>query len=232
MRPAAGVEASGTVLVCGTTLHLFFICTMRRFFCFPLALLFSIALLPDASAQGRGKTSGSERRPAPQQQQRTGDYERDGRYEREARDDRDRRDRGYEGRKNGPPFCASGAGHPVHGRQWCHEKGYRVGNDRRYDDRRDRDRVTLGDIIFGRTRSSYPNDRRLSGRDLDRLLGVQTVTRIEREARRLGFGSALTGRWQPGSRADRLHLYAGNRAFATLLDTNRDGRVDAVRFAD
>lgn len=187
-----------------------------------LTLACSLTLAPDLLAQGRANTRGSENRSA-ETHQRPSDFDRD--------------DRAYRGKKNGPPFCSSGAGHPVHGRQWCYEKGYRVGNsrrydDRRYDDRRDRDRVTLGDIIFGRTRSSYPTDRRLSARDLDRLLGATTLSRIEREARRLGYSPNLSGRWQPGRSADRLHLYAGNRAFATLLDTNRDGRVDAVRLAD
>jgi hypothetical protein len=37
-----------------------------------------------------------------------------------------------------PSFCRNGSGHPVHGRRWCIEKGYGLG-DRyvRYDDRRD-----------------------------------------------------------------------------------------------
>lgn len=50
---------------------------------------------------------------------------------------------------NGPAFCRSGEGHPVHGWEWCREKGWdRVdrdfgwfGRDRDRDDRdRDRDR--------------------------------------------------------------------------------------------
>ena len=28
------------------------------------------------------------------------------------------------GAGNGPAFCRSGAGHPVHGRAWCREKGW------------------------------------------------------------------------------------------------------------
>ena len=73
---------------------------------------------------------------------------------------------------NGPPFCRSGQGHPVHGRQWCVDKGWGLGGrDVRLDRRRDRDDVIirrvprdrddrgdggvlgrLGDIIRGRTR--------------------------------------------------------------------------------
>ncbi|MBI3050575.1 MAG: hypothetical protein HYY76_19975 [Acidobacteria bacterium] len=51
---------------------------------------------------------------------------------------------------NGPAFCRSGAGHPVHGWQWCREKGWdRADRDwgwwDRDDDRRDdRDRDDRG----------------------------------------------------------------------------------------
>jgi hypothetical protein len=75
-------------------------------------------------------------------------------------------------RGNGPPFCRSGQGHPVHGRQWCVDKGWGLGGrDVRLDRRRDDDDVVirriprdrgdrgdgsvldrLGDIIRGRTR--------------------------------------------------------------------------------
>ena len=48
---------------------------------------------------------------------------------------------------NGPAFCRSGAGHPVHGWEWCREKGWdradrELGWWERDDDRdrRDRDR--------------------------------------------------------------------------------------------
>jgi hypothetical protein len=49
------------------------------------------------------------------------------------------------GRGNAPAFCRSGEGHPVHGRQWCRDKGFGLGSnlpiyDRRVDDRRIDDR--------------------------------------------------------------------------------------------
>jgi hypothetical protein len=68
---------------------------------------------------------------------------------------------------NGPPFCRNGQGHPVHGRQWCRDKGWGLGDSRidrdvRVDrrervSRRDRDRdrgvqERIGDIMRGRTR--------------------------------------------------------------------------------
>ena len=45
---------------------------------------------------------------------------------------------------NGPAFCRSGEGHPVHGRQWCRDKGWDVSGTSVFDlgrvRQRDRDR--------------------------------------------------------------------------------------------
>lgn len=60
----------------------------------------------------------------------------------------------FKSKGNGPAFCRSGAGHPVHGWQWCRERGWdrdrffdrdddrarRRGDRDRDRDRRDRDR--------------------------------------------------------------------------------------------
>jgi hypothetical protein len=52
-------------------------------------------------------------------------------------------------RGQGPSFCRSGAGHPVHGRRWCTRKGFGLGRDVLFDTRR-RDRTRQGDIVIGR----------------------------------------------------------------------------------
>ena len=106
---------------------------------------------------------------------RNDDYEhRDDDYERAERRDEahkrgnDRRRTHEQGRRgeykrgagqkagNGPPFCRNGEGHPVHGRQWCVDKGWGFGNDRRvFDTRRDdrrypsrtKERTILDDIL-------------------------------------------------------------------------------------
>jgi len=61
------------------------------------------------------------------------------RDDRARRDDRDRGDDRvrYEGNRDvrGPAFCRSGAGHPVHGRSWCVNKGFGLGNDQYRDSR-------------------------------------------------------------------------------------------------
>lgn len=59
---------------------------------------------------------------------------------------------------NGPPFCRNGNGHPVHGRQWCIDKGWGLGSNRGVwdvgpDDRRippPRDRRSILDDILER----------------------------------------------------------------------------------
>lgn len=64
---------------------------------------------------------------------------------------------------NGPPFCRNGNGHPVHGRQWCVDKGWGLGNDRdilnrrrpnRRNPNRDDNRTILDDVL-GRRYSEY-----------------------------------------------------------------------------
>lgn len=98
-------------------------------------------------------------------------------------DDRRRDDRRRDGRvddrgrrvKRGPAFCRSGAGHPVHGRRWCRQKGYELGRDRRdrrYDDRycydrRDRRYDYDDDYDDDRRdrRYDYDDDRRRDRRD-------------------------------------------------------------------
>jgi hypothetical protein len=44
------------------------------------------------------------------------------------------------GNGNGPAFCRSGEGHPVHGRQWCRDKGWDVSGTSVFDLGRARDR--------------------------------------------------------------------------------------------
>ena len=89
------------------------------------------------------------------------DVESDDRRDREERRDRDRdrdddpwaigddddRDRGRSarGEDRGPPFCRNGEGHPVHGRQWCRDRGFEPSS--------------VGDIIFGDSRVDRQRDR-------------------------------------------------------------------------
>ena len=86
--------------------------------------------------------------------------------------------KGRGGGQSGPPFCRSGAGHPVFGMQWCREKGFAA--PRRYRSLYPRDRYERG-----RRGGEYQRDRRHEGQD--------------RRQRRPGrLGDILLGRVLPG----------------------------------
>lgn len=92
------------------------------------------------------------------------DYDRDDDYRRGEARERGNDRRGTYGKGagqkagNGPPFCRSGAGHPKHGKQWCIDKGWGLGNDGRVFDTRREDRRyptrtnerTILDEVLGR----------------------------------------------------------------------------------
>lgn len=221
----------------------------RWLFLFVAALL--LAALPDtAAAQSRtadgwwdwiGRTERDTRteRTTPRTERRTERRTDDRRARdrrapaerRTTRDDRrydDRRydDRRYDVKQNGPPFCRNGQGHPVHGMQWCRDKGYVQG---RYDTRRDRrddrwERRSIGDIIFGTPRDRDRRSRTVSGSILDDVLGRRAYGDLAAVA-----SGALTGRWvYPDGSARVLQLRDTLGPLAELTDFDGDGRVDLV----
>ena len=148
---------------------------------------------------------------------------RDDRYDR--RDDRyDRRDRydPWDARRNdrydrrGPAFCRNGEGHPVHGRQWCRNKGFGLGNERARD--------IWGDIIY---RDRRYDNRMMNQSALERILGSVVLNRFGDYGRTYYGNGSLNGRWLD-NRATTLQLFIGSTPIARLIDTNRDGRVDSV----
>jgi hypothetical protein len=141
------------------------------------------------------------------------------------RNDRGRNDRVQQRRGNAPAFCRSGAGHPVHGRQWCVEKGWGLG-DRRYDDRWER--RTWEDVIF-----RSPNDRRRSGtvaqESIAETLGRVVFGRLQGHGHQIGANEPITGRWVPSTTGGHvLQLRSGAVPIAELTDLDGDGRVDVV----
>lgn len=147
----------------------------------------------------------------------------------------DRYDDRYDGRYrdrargNAPAFCRSGAGHPVHGRRWCIEKGYGLGGARAHAYRWERQH--WNDVYFGsrwyRTRPDY-----VDGRLLVDVLGRGAYARLDLMRQRMGARYALTGRWiRPDGRALVLQVRSGGTAIAELSDLNGDGRVDVVMVA-
>jgi hypothetical protein len=135
----------------------------------------------------------------------------------------DRRDRGPAGRGargGGPPFCANGQGHPVHGRQWCRDKGFGTGGGVIFERRRWDDAVFRG------------ADRRRGALDrggLIDVLGDVVLGRVAAEGSRLGAHEPLSGRWiMPEGSARVLQIRSGQIPIAELTDLNGDGRIDAV----
>jgi hypothetical protein len=125
---------------------------------------------------------------------------------------------------HGPPFCRNGAGHPVHGWQWCVRKGH-AGPRTVYEPRWERRRWE--DVIF-RT----PRDRRrnaaLDEVTLADVLGSVVLGRFQQQRPHDG-GAPLTGRWVAGTNGARvLQLRAGHKPIAELSDLSGDGRVDLV----
>lgn len=155
---------------------------------------------------------------------RDDDWDDDDRWDDDDWDDDDR----YEdrGSRDGPPFCRNGRGHPVHGMQWCREKGF---GDGRYDTRRDRrddrwERRSIEDIIFGTPRDRDRRSRTVSGSILDQILGRRVYSDLASVA-----AGDLTGRWvYPDGNARVLQLRDTRGPLAELSDFDGDGRVDLV----
>lgn len=181
----------------------------------------------DAFAQS-GRASGSARGRVEQTRDRDV-YSRtrtDDRYERRDRryDDYDRYDR--RGKKNGPKFCQNGAGHPVHGRQWCRDKGYDVGRGYIRDRDVRWDRVRWEDVIFRRPDRRY--DSRIGSSVLRDVLGGRVYDRLDGHRRSSGYPGGLTGSWSGSGNGYVLNVLSGGVPFAQLIDANRDGRAETV----
>ena len=212
---------------------------------FAIAAGAALAIPADAMAQA-GRASGRADTRVEQRGDRTStrsgtargrtDTRSDDRYDRDRyeRRDRDRRyDRNDDRRGNAPAFCRSGKGHPVHGWQWCRDKGW--DNDRRWDDRRrndsrynDRwDRVDWGSVIF-RDRDRQRRNDSFGSSVLRDVLGDVVFGRLDTHSRRLGQSNRLDGRWLPYNNGYLLQVHAGGIPIARLIDANRDGRAETI----
>lgn len=120
---------------------------------------------------------------------------------------------------NGPPFCRNGEGHPVHGWQWCVDKGW-AGNAGWA-------RESWTDVIFGGR--SPDRDARIAEPTLGGILGDVVLGRLARLGRDAGLSGRIDGRWMPlGSGGSVLQLRMGGVPLAELADLNRDGRAEVV----
>ncbi len=126
--------------------------------------------------------------------------------------------------QRGPAFCRSGAGHPVHGRRWCRQKGFPLGSDRldrrdRRDDDWDWDDDRRRDRDGGIFRLPDRRGGILNGADLVGILGVRQYSRVDQYRRRYGLRDALRGRWYTDRRGRAAVLIsAGAVPIADLVD--------------
>jgi hypothetical protein len=145
-----------------------------------LALLAGLAAVP-AEAQGRGQQKKAERADSREQQRpeliRRGDVW-------------ETQQRGKAVRDQGPPFCRNGQGHPVHGRQWCVDKGYGLYGSTRidsrgtvYDSRRGNDRNRNVSYEEAHLAFHRDHDRRCRDRAAQRPLDVQWQLQVRNECR-------------------------------------------------
>jgi hypothetical protein len=186
------------------------------------SLMFGAVAADDAAAQsGRDRAEASKRGTVIVPQDRDRDV-----VVRDRRDDRDWDDddrwddrHGKNKKGKGPKFCQNGQGHPVHGREWCRQKGY----DTRYGDY---DRVDWGDVILRRGR--YDTRRDMSRSTLENILGSVVLGRFDRQRSRLGYNQPLYGRWVDSDAGSVLRVLSGNQPIAQIIDRNRDGRADLV----
>jgi hypothetical protein len=169
---------------------------------FALLALLTVAVVgpTDLDAQGRGQP---QRGGPDRDRNRAGDVW-DVLGSRSGRDDR---------RGGGPPFCQNGQGHPVHGRQWCRDKGFGSG-------------YGLEDIIFRNPR----RNGRLNERGVLEQIGDVIFGRVQRRGYELGAREPLHGTWAaaPGG-GQMLTIRSGSMIIAELIDQTLDGRVDVLR---
>ena len=112
-----------------------------------------------------------------------------------------------------PTFCQTGAGHPIYGRDWCFERGFRLGREW------ERDRLT--DVRINRNAGNGRMDRAR----LQQMLGAPLLQRIDE----LGYQEEVLGSWVDTPAGGLvLRINSGNTPIAELADRNRDGRIDVL----
>lgn len=122
-----------------------------------------------------------------------------------------------------PAFCRTGAGHPVHGWQWCVDRSYKMGWSS----------AALSGATFRGEGKARRGEELDSGSIAD-ILGRETAKQIEGVARDLGLDGVINGRWADTDDGGALvlQLRAGSAPLAELTDSNGDGTVDAALVMD
>jgi hypothetical protein len=122
-------------------------------------------------------------------------------------------------RTQGPPFCANGQGHPVHGREWCRQKGWATGT--RWE------RAPWDDVVLRNPRRAERQS--VGGATLGDILGDVVFGRVDAQRRALGVREPLAGRWTQENGLHILRVHAGGVPVAEFVDRTGNGRVELVR---
>jgi hypothetical protein len=129
------------------------------------------------------------------------------------------------GKKSGSPsFCRSGAGHPVYGRQWCLEKGFRVGDGPPWA------ALVVDEIVFAKTPKGRIDPRPLGWQEIAEILSHTAVDMLFDQIGSPDDREKVSGQWRGGEEYGVfvLELMDGDEPLAELNDTDGDGRVDVV----
>ena len=153
----------------------------------------------------------------------------DGGADKQQGKDKSKNSKGSAGTRNSgkdvgvPAFCRSGAGHPVHGWQWCVDRSYKMGWSS----------AALSGAEFRGTDKARRGDELDSG-SIEDILGREMAKQIQGVARDLGLDGVINGRWADTDDGGALvlQLRAGSAPLAELTDKNGDGKVDAALVMD
>lgn len=118
-----------------------------------------------------------------------------------------------------PDFCRSGAGHPVHGRVWCVQRGYSLESGTVWD------KAEWADVVLRAPRRAGV----IPGASLPDVVGDDIVAKLEDQRRRIEAYTPLAARWLPAEgEGVVLQVFSGRTVIAELLDSDGNGRVDLV----
>ena len=122
---------------------------------------------------------------------------------------------------NAPPFCDSGAGHPLFGREWCHERGFRLGDDW--------ERARARNIAVDRSMAARGP---LDDAAIHQLFGAEFSERLLETRTALELKEPITTRWlSTPTGGSILVLVSGSTVLGELVDRDRDGLADVVWLA-
>ena len=120
-------------------------------------------------------------------------------------------------RDDAPIFCQNGSGHPAFGRDWCWERGYRLGSEWR--------RERIRNATIKRTSRATPIERA----QLVEMLGPDLIEQIEDSRTELQLEGQLSASWVESPTGGLvLRIQAGDQPIAEVADRNRDGKIDSI----